>query len=268
VFGGRDSRGSNDELWILNIDSSSWILLQSSPPFASPTFGSSMLALSDSRLFLFGGFNSNNVAVSDAWILNVNVTQPSALWHYLDALAKPPARGFHGCIGAPVSSVQRISDVFYIHGGIGSGEIRNDNLLQDFWSCRLISKGMDIELSCRPLLFASALPICSQCISVMIADVVLVHGGQGLGSTVRSDTNLLFLSTMRIETILNPGSDKPTPRSGAVMVHFNRVDDTTSYLFLFGGVDSNDLLLSDTWLFDISKSRYVPCIFPNNLHRV
>jgi hypothetical protein len=256
VFGGRDIFGASNDLWLMNLHNRTWSLLQASlGPIPGPLFGSCIYALSSSTVFIFGGFNSKNVASNDAWVLNVNVSQPSILWQSLDADPNPPARGFHGCVGVPASSVQRTSDNVYIRGGIGSGETRNDNMLQDIWSCSLILKVEASKLKCRPVVFASTLPLCSQCISVMIANIVLVHGGLGVGAKVSSETNLLFLSDMRIESVLHPGRPVPPARSGAILIHFTHLN-AAKYLFLHGGADSQNMILSDTWLFDVSSSRY------------
>jgi hypothetical protein len=261
VFGGRDILGASNELWLMNLRTRTWNMLQptSMGPVPSPSFGACIYALSSSTVFIFGGFNSKHVALSDAWVFNLNETQPSVMWQSLDADPNPPARGFHGCIGVPASNVRPASNIVYIRGGIGSGEARNDNILQDVWSCSLMWRVEASRLKCSPVIFASTLPLCSQCISVMIANIVLVHGGLRVGAKVSSETILLFLSDMRVESVLHPGREVPSARSGAIMIHYTHLN-AGKYLFLHGGADSKNILLSDTWLFNLSSSsRYFHC---------
>lgn len=260
VFGGQDARGVNNEVWTMNLLSKSWNLLQPSSASPSPLFGSCMYVIGDSSVFVFGGMNSNNVASSDAWILNLNVSSDklndqSVSWQYLQARPGPSARAFHGCVGTSSSEAQA-SSVVHIRGGIGSGESRNDNILQDFWTCSLIQKDSLTALQCRPVVFASALPLCSQCISVMISNIVLVHGGLGIGAQVRGQTSLLYLSDNQVETVMHPGEAAPSARSGAIITHFVHID-STKYIFLHAGSDSNNSLLADTWLFDLTSQRFV-----------
>jgi hypothetical protein len=260
VFGGQDTRGVNNDVWAMNLLTKSWRLLQPSSASPRPVFGSCMYVLSNASVFLFGGMNSNNVASSDAWILNVNMSSEqsydsSVSWQYLQAQPGPSARAFHGCVGTPSSEAQT-SSIVHIRGGIGGGESRNDNILQDFWTCSLISKDSSTALQCRPVGFASALPLCSQCISVMISNIILIHGGLGIGAQVRGQTSLLYLSDNQVETVMHPGQDAPSARSGAVITHFVHID-STKYIFLHGGSDSSNSLLADTWLFDLTSQRFV-----------
>ncbi len=264
VFGGRDIRGAVSDLWIMNLDSNAWNLLTSSSALApGPLFASCMHTLSSTKAFVFGGINSKNVASSGAWVLDVaannsstpQVQPSSAQWEQLNLKPNLQARGFHSCIGPPVSITDRSADLIYIRGGIGSGESRNDNILDDFQSCRVIAKGLVSELHCRPALFTSALPLCSECISVMVSNIVLVHGGLGRGAEISGKTALLYLSDMRVENVFNPGEPAPVARSGAVIEHFTHVEDN-QYIFLHGGIDSQDDLLSDTWLFKVSTAKY------------
>lgn len=229
VFGGKDAEGVNGELWAMTIESRSWSLLQSTSTAPGPLFAPCMHALSSSSVFMFGGMNSNNVASSDVWILSVNTSAkpkhpPSISWQHAQAQPSPAARAFHGCVGIPDFSEQETSSVVHIHGGVGSGETRNDNILQDFWSCNVVSKDSSAAIQCRPVAFSSPLPLCSQCISVIMANIVLVHGGLGLGAQVRGETSLLHLSDSQVETVLHPGEEAPVSRYGAVTVVFTHVD--------------------------------------------
>jgi hypothetical protein len=163
-------------------------------------------------------------------------------------------------MGAPESDVQRLSDIVYIRGGIGSGETQFDNILQDLWSCSLIPKFQELNFQCRSVTFTSALPLCSQCISILIANVILVHGGLKVGGKLSSETKLLFLADLRIESVLQSSHIVPAARSGAVMVHFTHLN-AKKIIFLHGGADSVGALMSDTWLYDIASSRYDQCHF-------
>jgi hypothetical protein len=254
VFGGRDFLGASGEIWLMNLLTNTWIMLQSTSPMPGPLFGSCIHTLSHSRVFVFGGIDSQNVASNDAWILDVNVSQLGFMSHKLRSNSIPSARGFHGCIGAPAASVEQISHTVYIRGGIGSGETRYDNILQDMWSCSLIFTLEEINFHCRPVVFLSALPLCSQCVSVMIASIVLVHGGVTVGGKLSSETNLLYLTDMRVESVQHPSQDVPSARSGAVVTHFTNTN-AQKFMFLHGGINSNGTLLDDTWLLDIAISR-------------
>ncbi len=244
---------------MMNLLTNTWIMPNmphSTSPNAmpGPLFGSCIHALSYSRVFIFGGIDSQNVASNDAWILDVNVSQPGFMSHKLGSNSIPSARGFHGCVGAPATSVEQISHTVYIRGGIGSGETRHDNILQDMWSCSLIFTLVEINFHCRPVVFLSALPLCSQCASVMIASIVLVHGGVTVGGKLSSETNLLFLTDMKVESVQHPSQDVPSARSGAVVAHFTNLN-AQKFMFLHGGINSNGTLLDDTWLLDTSTSR-------------
>ena len=261
VFGGYGVDGASDELWVMDINTKAWNLLPSTFPAPGPIHASCMHALSAARAFLFGGINSNNVALRDAWVLNINMTAddsyvPSVRWELMNAQPGPAARGFHGCVGPPVTAEQGTSNVVHVHGGVGGGETRNDNILQDFWSCSLVSKGELSDFQCRTLTFASALPLCSQCISVMVSNMLLVHGGLGIGAQVSGITALIFMSDMRVEVVSHPGPEAPSARSGAAIRHFTHINNA-KYIFLHGGADSKSELLHDTWLFDLASRRYV-----------
>jgi hypothetical protein len=253
VFGGKDFRGANNELWMMNLDTNIWLLLESASTLIPvSSFGSCIFALGLSNFFVFGGFDSDNAALNDAWVIQVNKTrtlQPNVVWQTLDARPNPPARAFHSCIAS-----NSISDSFYLFGGLGSGEPRNDNMLQDMWTCTIISKAEAHDFKCRSLIFASPMPLCSQCISVMIANIILVHGGLRVGAEVSGETTLLHLSDMKIENVLHSGQEAPVARSGAAMLHFFHTNGL-KYLFLHGGTDHKNTLLSDTWLFEISSGR-------------
>jgi hypothetical protein len=253
VFGGRDFRGANNELWMMNLFTMEWIFLQSSSTLKPvSSFGSCIFALGTSTFFVFGGFDSDNSALNDAWVIHVNTTQslqPEVAWQMLEARSNPPARGFHSCI-----SSNAMSDNFYILGGIGSGDPRNDNMLQDMWTCTIVSKAEAHDFKCRSLVFASPMPLCSQCIYVMLANIILVHGGLRVGGEISGETTLLHLSDMKIYNVMHSGQEAPMARSGAVILHFFNTDGM-KYLFLHGGSDQNNMLLSDTWLHDISSGR-------------
>ncbi len=254
VFGGRDLLGANGEIWMMNLPTSTWRILHSISPMPGPSFGTCIHALGPSRVFLFGGFNSQNVALSHAWVFDMDASDQSIVWRYLDADPNPPARGLHACMGAPASNVQRLSDSVYIRGGIGSGQTRYDNILQDMWSCSLISKDEELNFRCRSVVFTSALPLCSQCVSVLIANIVLVHGGLQVGGKTSSETKLLSLTDMKIESVLQPSHIVPGARSGASMVFFTHYS-SKHFILLHGGFDSVGVLMSDTWLFDFEMSR-------------
>ncbi len=261
VFGGKDAHGVvNGELWVMAIDSSVWSLLQSTSPAPGPLFAPCMHALGASSVFMFGGMNSNNVASSDVWVLSVNTsTQPTYRphigWQHVQAQPGPAARAFHGCVGIPDFSEQETSSVVHIHGGVGRGETRNDNIFEDFWSCNVLLKDASAALQCRPVAFASPLPLCSQCISAIIANIVLVHGGLGLGAQVRGETSLLHLSDSQVETVLHPGEEAPAPRYGSVSIAFSHIDGTKC-VFIHGGTSTNGELLADTWILNLTSSRY------------
>jgi hypothetical protein len=209
---------------------------------------------------MFGGMNSNNVASSDVWILSVNTSAkpkhpPSISWQHAQAQPSPAARAFHGCVGIPDFSEQETSSVVHIHGGVGSGETRNDNILQDFWSCNVVSKDSSAAIQCRPVAFSSPLPLCSQCISVIMANIVLVHGGLGLGAQVRGETSLLHLSDSQVETVLHPGEEAPVSRYGAVTVVFTHVDGTKC-VFIHGGTSTKGHIFADTWILNLTSYRY------------
>jgi hypothetical protein len=216
-----------------------------------------MHALSATRVFLFGGMNSKNVALRDAWVLNVNMTNDysyvsSFWWELMNTQSRPAARAFHGCVGPPVSAGQPTSNVVHVLGGVGSGERRNDNILQDFWSCSVLSKNELSEIQCRKLAFSSALPLCSQCISVMVSNMLLLHGGLSIGAQVSGATSLVSMSDMRVEVVSHPGPEAPSARSGAAINYFTHINNG-KFIFLHGGVDSKSELLSDTWLFDLAS---------------
>lgn len=260
VFGGKDASGVNGDLWVMTIDTRAWSFLQSTSPAPGPLFAPCMHALSSSSVFMFGGMNSNSVASSDVWVLSVNVSTqstypPSIGWQHAQAQPGPAARAFHGCVGIPNFSEQETSSVVHIHSGVGSGETRNDNLLQDFWSCSVVSKDASVALQCRAVAFDSPLPLCSQCISVIMANIVLVHGGLGIAAQVRGQTSLLHLSDSQVETVLHPGEEAPSSRHGAVSVFFTRVDGTKC-VFVHGGTNTNGELLADTWILDLATSLY------------
>jgi hypothetical protein len=266
VFGGKDARGVNGELWVMSIESSSsWRLMLSTLLAPGPLFAPCMHALSSSTVFMFGGMNSNNVASSDAWVLSVNTsTQPSISWQHAQAQPGPAARAFHGCVGVSAFSKQETSSVVHIRGGVGLGETRNDNILQDFWSCSVVWKDVSAALQCRPVAFASPLPLCSHCISVIVDNIVLVHGGLGLGAQVRGQTSLLHLSDSQVETVLHPGEEAPASRYGAVTVFFTHINGAKC-VFIHGGTSTDDIVLADTWILNLASHKYFNFLCLSNL---
>jgi hypothetical protein len=262
VFGGRDIHGAKSDTWFLNLQSNTWTELPSpSTQAPGPLFASCMHSLSDSRFFVFGGFNSKSIASKQAWVLTLSVSTSNngtsaVRWEHLNPQPSLQARGFHNCIGPP-ASVPEQAQTIHIRGGIGAGETRNDNIFEDFQTCKLIVKGDVTNLNCRPVVFVySVSPICSACIAVMISNIVLVHGGLGKGGDVSGKTSLLYMSDMTVEQLMNHGEPAPVARSGAVIEHYTHINDVR-YLFLHGGIDSQNVLLSDTWLLDLSTSRCV-----------
>ena len=82
VFGGQSSSGPSDETWIFEFLNAEWTQLTvgSSGAWPSARHHHAMVAVSDTRVLLFGGYNNDHVSSSDElWSLDV----PRATWTQL-----------------------------------------------------------------------------------------------------------------------------------------------------------------------------------------
>jgi len=106
VFGGQGSGGSFDnELWALDVPAAEWTLLDAAssgaPGQARPSArgGHSMVALSGTRVLVFGGYTMSGKS-DELWALDVPTTE----WTLLDTAAtgapgpRPRGRQFHGMV--------------------------------------------------------------------------------------------------------------------------------------------------------------------------
>ncbi|XP_072032654.1 uncharacterized protein [Amphiura filiformis] len=116
-----------DELWLYNILSDNWKLIQSGNSSNVPESRHSAVTCgqSDENLMvLFGGYNSNNEVLSDTWIFDVI----NKYWHrrYYNS-------GRGECSEHPEGRAAMLhwctSDALWILGGIDS----DDNVLSDMW---------------------------------------------------------------------------------------------------------------------------------------
>ena len=101
VFGGYTTSGKSDELWSLDVPTTEWTLLDAANSGApSARYGNSMIALSGTRVLVFGGVASvvdrwGDDVSDELWALDVPTTE----WTLLDAAssgaperARPSAR--------------------------------------------------------------------------------------------------------------------------------------------------------------------------------
>ena len=115
VFGGYTMSGKSDELWALDVPTTEWTLLDAAnsgaPERARPSerYGNSMIALSGTRVLVFGGvasvvdrrrYHRDDDMSDELWALDVPTTE----WTLLDTAAtgapgpRPRGRQFHGMV--------------------------------------------------------------------------------------------------------------------------------------------------------------------------
>jgi hypothetical protein len=113
LFGGFGLGGALSDLWLFASFSNVWTPIQSnpSPPHA---FGATVLFLTDSTVFFYGGLNSNFSALNFTAALNISSTPPSLAKQ--PVFAGPPSSSY---VGAALVAPSRIFFPIFASGAAG-----------------------------------------------------------------------------------------------------------------------------------------------------
>eukprot|EP00698_Gefionella_okellyi_P020753 TRINITY_DN6568_c0_g1_i1.p1 TRINITY_DN6568_c0_g1~~TRINITY_DN6568_c0_g1_i1.p1 ORF type:complete len:443 (+),score=34.70 TRINITY_DN6568_c0_g1_i1:23-1351(+) len=95
MFGGRGESESNSELWIFDIATHLWVLVNQAVSSPGPRYGS-MMCSDNNQLLLYGGLFDDLLCWSDTWRLNMSCTVlfHQGCWSTVSSFAAPDARAF------------------------------------------------------------------------------------------------------------------------------------------------------------------------------
>jgi hypothetical protein len=226
LFGGQDSSGTRNDLWVYSLDRQKWSQLQPAGVPPPPRFGHSLVYDSARRrVILFGGQAGS--FFSDVWAYDIAANQ----WNQLSPNeAGPSSRYGHGAIYETAKDRMVIS-----HGFTTAGRF-DDTWAFDF-----------SDNSWKNLTPVGSKPL-KRCLHHAVYDSgrgqMYLYGGcaSGFGPCPLGDLWAFDLNT-DVWQELTPASS-PAPR-----YHYGMsFDDSRSRLVLFGGFGGD--LLGDTWDFN------------------
>ncbi|KAG1260326.1 hypothetical protein G6F68_007517 [Rhizopus microsporus] len=229
VFGGGDGPNYFNDVYILNIDTLTWIKpkVEGEPP--SPRRAHTT-CLWNQKIIVTGGGDGAR-ALADVHALDIS--DPHALkWTQLHPQGTPPiARGYH--------TSNLVKDKLIVYGGSDGHECFSDIHVLDLFA----NRWCQIELN-RPI------PRLAHS-TTQVGSYLFVTGGYD-GSKYSNEVLLLNLVTMSWETRKIYGSP-PSPRG----YHTSVLHD--SRLYVIGGYDGRHVF-EDVYMLELSACAYLPQI--------
>ncbi|XP_060125522.1 kelch domain-containing protein 1 isoform X1 [Zootoca vivipara] len=260
----------NDELWIYEIDSGLWsmhLMEGELPPSMSGSCGASV----NGKLYIFGGYDDKGYS-NRLYYVNLRTRNGTYLWKKItDFKGQPPTPrdklacwvykdrliyfGGYGC-----RKQSELSDCFDVHDAYWGERIfwgwHNDVHVFDTttqtWYQPKIKNGVPPQ--------PRAAHSCT-----VLGNKGYVFGGRVLQKRM-NDLHSLNLDTWVWSGEICTNGEKPGGRSWHTLTSV-----TDSKLFLFGGLSSDNVPLSDGWIYDVARNKwqqltYLPKSIPRLWH--
>jgi len=236
LFGGENGPNNpmRNDTWAYSYETDSWTNMS---PILAPSvrFGHGFTYDSESdRVIMFSGFNQSDtqgkhINHQETWEYDYNQN----LWTNLNPSSMPAPR----CYGTMVYDEE--SDRTILFGGILNGNI----LTADTWAYDYNTNTWEnMNPSSHPSI--RFWPIMAYNTE---ADRIILYGGLAAGATILTDTWAYDYNT-NTWTNLSP-INHPTESSGALIY-----DTKNNVCLLFGGIYSNDILSSITWIYNYTSN--------------
>ncbi|KAF9040391.1 hypothetical protein BDZ89DRAFT_1060481 [Hymenopellis radicata] len=222
----------DDGLYLLNLVSKEWTLVNMSGPAPSGRYGHAV-AMAGSRFIVFGG-QVDGEFLNDIWSFDLNTLRTRATWELLEPSTseRPAKRTGHICMTH--------GDRVFIFGGTDGQYHYNDS-----WAFDLTTNTWS-ELSC-----IGYIPSPREGHAAALVDgVIYVFGGRGVDGKDLSDLAAFKLSNQRWYMFQNMGP-QPSGRSGHAMASVG------TRVFVLGGESFSPSKTDDPALIHVLDTKHI-----------
>jgi hypothetical protein len=251
IFGGRSSGNEmSNETWVYDLDTS-WVRPPFPPIAPEPRDGGAFAPAGIGKLVIFGGMAAEGGSFGDTWMCDLTDNKG---WTRLETKTAPSPRICAAAAGVGQCATGGSCDVV-LFGGVG-GEFGSGVVRSDVW---LLDPAGGGWRDLTPEINGIAPPPLRSLPAVGLRRQMCIFGGSSNNGVM--PVSLFFNDVWcfdlagRAWTVFGGVVDSPTwpsPRVGAAL---SALTDTR--FVMFGGINANNLILSDIWLFDTAVGAFI-----------